>query len=303
MDDDDWDLHAVVRGCAAPGTATGNHSPISTSPQLLHDDESPAGLIDDHMVNPFQGLNEIYREFCADQSPPSAANTVYFPAGNDFQSLQQPPQMMNMQRQENLQFKNAIFGSSSLSVPAGSNSQTNRPRRRKNQETKMVREMREEELSADLWAWRKYGQKPIKGSPYPRNYYRCSTLKGCGARKQVERSPNDPMIFVVSYTGEHTHPRPTHRSSLAGSTRNKLSPAAAAATDRNKTSLIISRGPLSTSSPPASCSSFSPSPPLMEEEAVVQNEVDTEMVRAAEEEVVMGGCNEDEGYSLYYDSD
>ncbi|XP_073311507.1 WRKY transcription factor 22-like [Primulina huaijiensis] len=302
--DDDWDLHAVVRGCAAPSNTTNNHSPI-TSPPLLHDEENP-DLIDDHTVNPFQGLHEIYREFCADQLPSAAtaANTVSFPAGNDSQGLQQPPQMNYMQMQENMQFKNPVFGSSSLSFPAAS-SQSDRPRRRKNQEIKMVREMREEELSADSWAWRKYGQKPIKGSPYPRNYYRCSTSKGCAARKQVERSPNDPTIFVVSYTGGHTHPRPTHRSSHSGSTRNKLSPAAiVATTDRTKTPLIpMGTTPL-TSSPPASCSSFSPSE-LMEEEAVAQNKFDTETMRAEEEEEeeVMGGADEGEGYSLYYDSD
>lgn len=47
-------------------------------------------------------------------------------------------------------------------------------------------------------------------------------MKGCAARKQVERSNTDPNIFIVTYTGEHMHPRPTHRNSLAGSTRNKF---------------------------------------------------------------------------------
>lgn len=54
-----------------------------------------------------------------------------------------------------------------------------------------------------------------------RNYYRCSSSKGCSARKQVERSNEDPNMFVVTYCGDHTHPRPTHRNSLAGSTRTK----------------------------------------------------------------------------------
>lgn len=39
----------------------------------------------------------------------------------------------------------------------------------------------------------------------------------------MERSTADPNIFVVTYTGDHNHPRPTHRNSLAGSTRNKSS--------------------------------------------------------------------------------
>ncbi|RRT43372.1 hypothetical protein B296_00056472 [Ensete ventricosum] len=75
-------------------------------------------------------------------------------------------------------------------------------------------------VPSDLWAWRKYGQKPIKGSPYPRGYYRCSSSKGCSARKQVERSRADPNILVVTYTSEHNHPWPTQRNALAGTARS-----------------------------------------------------------------------------------
>lgn len=54
-----------------------------------------------------------------------------------------------------------------------------------------------------------------------RGYYRCSSSKGCMARKQVERNRSDPGMFIVTYTAEHNHPAPTHRNSLAGSTRHK----------------------------------------------------------------------------------
>ncbi|KAL0721087.1 hypothetical protein Bca4012_035686 [Brassica carinata] len=80
-----------------------------------------------------------------------------------------------------------------------------------------------EVVPSDLWAWRKYGQKPIKGSPYPRGYYRCSSSKGCPARKQVERSRTDPNMLVITYTSEHNHPWPTQRNALAGSTRSSSS--------------------------------------------------------------------------------
>ncbi|KAG4380450.1 hypothetical protein AAZX31_16G160600 [Glycine max] len=101
--------------------------------------------------------------------------------------------------------------------------QTPRSRKRKSQQKKMVCHVTADNLSSDLWAWRKYGQKPIKGSPYPRNYYRCSSCKGCVARKQVERSTTEPNTFIVTYTGDHKHAKPVHRNSLAGSTRTKPS--------------------------------------------------------------------------------
>ncbi|GAB2282192.1 hypothetical protein Dimus_016744 [Dionaea muscipula] len=61
---------------------------------------------------------------------------------------------------------------------------------------------------SDFWSWRKYGQKPIKGSPYPRAYYRCSSSKGCSAKKQVERCKEDASILLITYTSSHTHPNP-----------------------------------------------------------------------------------------------
>ncbi|RRT54422.1 hypothetical protein B296_00030529 [Ensete ventricosum] len=61
------------------------------------------------------------------------------------------------------------------------------------------------DIPADEYSWRKYGQKPTKGSPYPRGYYKCSTLRGCPARKHVERAPDDPSMLIVTYEGEHRH--------------------------------------------------------------------------------------------------
>ncbi|KAG1331934.1 WRKY transcription factor WRKY51 [Cocos nucifera] len=61
------------------------------------------------------------------------------------------------------------------------------------------------DIPPDDYSWRKYGQKPIKGSPYPRGYYKCSSLRGCPARKHVERAPDDPSMLIVTYEGEHRH--------------------------------------------------------------------------------------------------
>lgn len=58
---------------------------------------------------------------------------------------------------------------------------------------------------------------------YNRGYYRCSSSKGCSARKQVERSRTDPNLLVITYTSEHNHPWPTQRNALAGSTRSQPS--------------------------------------------------------------------------------
>ncbi|XP_021773188.1 probable WRKY transcription factor 74 [Chenopodium quinoa] len=61
------------------------------------------------------------------------------------------------------------------------------------------------DIPHDEYSWRKYGQKPIKGSPHPRGYYKCSSVRGCPARKHVERCLEEPTMLIVTYEGEHNH--------------------------------------------------------------------------------------------------
>lgn len=63
------------------------------------------------------------------------------------------------------------------------------------------------DIPPDDYSWRKYGQKPIKGSPHPRGYYKCSSMRGCPARKHVERILEEPSMLNVTYEGEHNHPK------------------------------------------------------------------------------------------------
>nr|QNN83752.1 WRKY transcription factor WRKY17 [Myrothamnus flabellifolia] len=72
------------------------------------------------------------------------------------------------------------------------------------------------DIPPDEYSWRKYGQKPIKGSPYPRGYYKCSSLRGCPARKHVERAPDDPTMLIVTYEGEHRHSKLTSQENISG---------------------------------------------------------------------------------------
>lgn len=71
--------------------------------------------------------------------------------------------------------------------------------------------------SDDGYNWRKYGQKQVKGSEYPRSYYKC-TQPNCPVKKKVERS-HEGHITEIIYKGAHNHPKlaPSRRSGIGSS--------------------------------------------------------------------------------------
>ncbi|KAK6920067.1 WRKY domain [Dillenia turbinata] len=227
--EDDWDLHAVVRGyttvASAPSTAE-IHSFSGMETEFCKKFLCFADQFEGKKAT--EELYELYKPFShkssslllSPRNPPNFSSVL-----DDFKD--QPQQQ---QSNQTAIASSGIFITSTTTTTSttpvttsSSRLQSTRSKRRKNQLKKVCQVPAEGLSSDDMWAWRKYGQKPIKGSPYPRGYYRCSSSKGCLARKQVERNRSDPSMFVVTYTGEHNHAVPTHRNSLAGSSRQKAS--------------------------------------------------------------------------------
>lgn len=68
----------------------------------------------------------------------------------------------------------------------------------------------------DGYNWRKYGQKHVKDSEFPRSYYKC-TYPNCPVKKKVERSL-DGQITEIIYKGRHNHqpPQPSKRAKDSG---------------------------------------------------------------------------------------
>ncbi|CAN1321422.1 Probable WRKY transcription factor 3 [Linum perenne] len=76
----------------------------------------------------------------------------------------------------------------------------------------IVQTTSEVDLLDDGYRWRKYGQKVVKGNPYPRSYYKCTT-QGCNVRKHVERAASDPRAVITTYEGKHYHDVPAAKHS------------------------------------------------------------------------------------------
>ncbi|XP_042016794.1 WRKY transcription factor 22-like [Salvia splendens] len=205
MDDDNWDLNAVVRSCSSSFTPTPAADAFAAA-------QIPTSIEKDCTFEPRkisleEDLHELWKPFFSKQQiqqinlPISPLSVLQDPSPADQEIKQFSPQ--NQQP------------FTIVSAPKPSPLKT----KKRKHHSRNVCHVPADGISSDQWSWRKYGSKPIKGSPYPRGYYRCSTLKWCNARKQVERNKADPTMFILTFTGDHNHAPPTHRNSLAGTTR------------------------------------------------------------------------------------
>ena len=82
----------------------------------------------------------------------------------------------------------------------------------------------------DGYNWRKYGQKQVKGSEFPRSYYKC-TNPGCPVKKKVERSL-DGQVTEIIYKGQHNHEPP--QNTKRGNNNNKDSNLNGSSVNNNK---------------------------------------------------------------------
>lgn len=227
----DWDLNAVVRyACRGrvppPPPSDDPFSSFFPPPAPAVEDHglphAAASLPDPPVNGDSAAVDELSIAFFA----PSSAALPTSPQPPPPQQPAAPTKQEMVQMQQDEAVPPPMLQTAGGQGSAGEGS---RSKRKKKVVKKVVKRVAADGTSADPWAWRKYGQKPIKGSPYPRGYYRCSTDKACEARKMVERCRNDPNSFILTYTGgEHNHPAPAHRNSLAGTTRNRQAPEPAA---------------------------------------------------------------------------
>lgn len=130
-------------------------------------------------------------------------NTAAAPAPRVYSSRKPPLPSSHRKRCRDLEPTDGISGKRSISRGCHC------CKRRKTVEIRRVTTTKggSSSIPADEYSWRKYYQKLIPGTLFPRGYYKCSSVKGCPARKHAVRSQDDPTVLVVTYEGEHRHNR------------------------------------------------------------------------------------------------
>ncbi|XP_057418282.1 WRKY transcription factor 22-like [Lotus japonicus] len=233
MSSEDWDLFAIVRSGKdvtfvasntnreiSPNTVTNSISPQETTtffPIRQENDSSSFYDIVQPRTNGIQELRQALMNFI-NPTTTTTTTTIFNTNGNVILNPNSTlSNLTGIYGQQQIQ--QGLHHPVALPTHVPQTSPIAQPNIQ--HQMKTVRHVTADKITADMWEWRKYGQKPIKGSPYPRSYYKCNNMKKCDAKKQVERSRTDPSMFIVTYIGDHDHEKPLLRNMLCKTSRVK----------------------------------------------------------------------------------
>ncbi|XP_010518421.1 PREDICTED: probable WRKY transcription factor 23 [Camelina sativa] len=177
-----------------------------TQTQLSTKLSSPVSTILEAPPPPDKAASKV-ESFCSDQfsiHPPATPNSSSISSASSEAVNEEKPKREDNQveEEEDVQEKSHPHTKKQLKAKKNNN-------QKKRQREARVAFMTKSEVDhlEDGYRWRKYGQKAVKNSPFPRSYYRCTTAS-CNVKKRVERSFRDPSTVVTTYEGQHTHISP-----------------------------------------------------------------------------------------------
>ncbi|KAJ8763079.1 hypothetical protein K2173_023284 [Erythroxylum novogranatense] len=181
--------------------------PTSKSADLVGSGEAGAGMANENSNNP------------------STPNSSVSSSSNDTPNEEGAAKIGKKDKQQKDQCEDADEKSKKV--------MTNKTKKEKKQREPRFAFLTKSEIDhlEDGYRWRKYGQKAVKNSPYPRSYYRCTSQK-CIVKKRVERSFQDPTTVITTYEGQHNHHCP---ATLRGTAAGMLSPSLLASTSMGST--------------------------------------------------------------------
>lgn len=175
-----------------------NHQVLPDSLDPPPPDPTPSGALNSN-VNPDSLSDQVVNNHQPTTPNSSSVSSASNDAANDEQQQQQQNKPGDGGEEEEEEEEEQQKDTKDLTKAK----KTNQKRQREPRFAFMTKS--EVDHLEDGYRWRKYGQKAVKNSPFPRSYYRC-TSASCNVKKRVERSFTDPSIVVTTYEGQHTHP-------------------------------------------------------------------------------------------------